>query len=82
MEEQKLERKNSHDWTSCCGSRIDKRLLEYVTKSLVIISVLFYAMLAARQSSNETERNIYINICVMILSVFLPSPSIKPNNDT
>lgn len=63
-------------YTSCC-LRSDKRALEFFLKSFVIFSVLAFAMLMSLFTEDVSERNAFINIVILILGTFLPSPKIK-----
>ena len=66
-------------YESCC-LKIDKRALEFFLKSFVIFSVLIFAMLMSVYTENVSERNAFINIVILILGCFLPSPSIKKDS--
>ena len=66
-----------NDWTSCCGSHIDRRLLEYITKNLIILFVLLFCIVRILTHDNKEENNIYFNFIVLLAGSFLPSPSLK-----
>ena len=66
-----------NDWHSCCGSIIDKRLLEFCTKTMVILFVLLFCVIRILTHDNKEENNIYFNFIVLIAGSFLPSPSLK-----
>jgi len=65
-------------YKSCCLTS-DKRALEFFFKSGVIFSILLFCMLQVMTVSNASERNAFLNIVILILGTFLPSPKIKPN---
>lgn len=78
----KLERmndiENNYSYDTCCGKMgTDKRLLEFGTKFIVILGILIWAVSMSLKKDNN---QVYVNIIVCILSVFLPSPKISTNN--
>ena len=74
VEDAKLE----NTYQSCCMTS-DKRALEFFLKSGVIFSVLVFSMLQVITINNSSERNAFLNIVILILGTFLPSPKIKDN---
>lgn len=63
----------------CCSSKfkIDRRLLTFLTQTLVILTVLIFAMYQAVRIKGP-QRETYVIIITTILSVYLPSPTL-PN---
>eukprot|EP00466_Bigelowiella_natans_P001943 jgi/Bigna1/140710/aug1.57_g15418 len=74
VEDAKLE----NTYQSCCMTS-DKRALEFFLKSGVIFSVLVFSMLQVITINDSSERNAFLNIVILILGTFLPSPKIKDN---
>ena len=66
---------NQHD--TCLGGSTDKRLLEFVTKMVVLFCVLvFSCVMVAKHDENQ---QVYINLIAMILSILFPSPGVIKN---
>ena len=63
-------------YQSCCLTS-DKRALEFFLKSGVIFSVLVFSMIQVMTVGNPSERNAFLNVVILILGTFLPSPKIK-----
>lgn len=66
----KLELENKredNELTSCCGSRFDKRVLTSLNKTFIIFIVLLFSILKIMTSHDTTERNVYVNIILLIL---------------
>lgn len=61
---------------SCCLTS-DERALEFFLKSGVIFSVLVFSMIQVMTVGNPSERNAFLNVVILILGTFLPSPKIK-----
>ena len=75
----RLERLNEmeNQYQIFCGSNqtTDKRILEWGAKCLVLFSVLIFAMVSVVK--HDENQALFLNLIVLILSVFLPTPSIK-----
>eukprot|EP00466_Bigelowiella_natans_P019479 jgi/Bigna1/144376/aug1.87_g19084 len=65
---------NTHQ--SCCLTS-DERALEFFLKSGVMFSVLMFSMIQVVTVGNVAERNAFLNIVILTLGTFLPSPKIK-----
>lgn len=80
--EEEIHRKEIEDekflntYRSCCLTS-DKRALEFFLKSGVIFSVLIFSMIQVMTVENSAERNAFLNVVILILGTFLPSPKIK-----
>lgn len=66
-----------NQYDCCSGSHIDKRFLEFLTKSFAIISILIFCFIRILTSDNQNENQVYFNFIVLIAGSFLPSPTIK-----
>ena len=67
---------NQYETCACWGNgKTDRRLLEFMSKFIVLLTVLLFS--CTMTAIGDGDKNIYINLIVMILSIFLPSPSIK-----
>ncbi len=70
---QEIETKK-HTLACCSNSNIDDRFLKFIaTLSISIIVLIFSCYMIATTDDKE----IWINMMMLILGVFLPSPSIK-----
>lgn len=67
-------------YQSCCFTS-DKRALDFFTKSIIILGILLFSMFQVIHIDNIPERNNYLNIIILILGTFLPSPSLKQNKE-
>jgi hypothetical protein len=67
---------NDNIWNSCCGSHIDKRSAQFF--SGLVISVMVLAMSIAKVLLEPEKPNtVYINLIVLILGIYTPTPSIQ-----
>jgi hypothetical protein len=67
-------------YRSCC-TMIDSRVLSFAVQSVVIILVLIFSMYQAANTSSLEARQTYIVIVTTILSVYLPTPKIRRDNN-
>ena len=72
IEDNKLD----NTYQSCCLTS-DKRALDFFLKSGVIFSVLIFSMIQVMTVTNASERNAFLNVVMLTLGNFLPSPKIK-----
>eukprot|EP00466_Bigelowiella_natans_P008165 jgi/Bigna1/134772/aug1.26_g9480 len=63
-------------YQSCCSTS-DKRALEFFLKSGVTFSVLMFSVIQVMTVGNPSERNAFLNVVILTLGTFLPSPKIK-----
>jgi hypothetical protein len=56
-----------NNYTSCCGSTIDKRVLQFFNRTLIIFLVLLFSMFKLTSINEPNEKSIYINIIMVIL---------------
>ena len=67
---------NDNIWNSCCGSHIDKRSAQFF--SGLVISVMVLAMSIAKVLLEPEKANtVFINLIVLILGIYTPTPSIQ-----
>lgn len=66
-----------NQYDCCMGNTTDKRILDFIAKFLIIFSILCFSFVMVVSTNDSSERNIFIIIINTILSIFLPSPSIK-----
>ena len=72
---------NENIWNSCCGSHIDKRSVQFF--SGLVISVMVLAMSIAKVLLEPEKNNtVYINLIVLILGIYTPTPSIQAASKT
>jgi hypothetical protein len=78
----KMERLNDlENQYNCCigGGSTDKRILNFISKCSVLFSILIFSfVMVAREDKNSS---IYLNIIFIIMSIFIPSPSISSSNE-
>lgn len=61
-------------YETCCGKATDRRLLEFGAKCMALFSILLFSFfMVLRGDSNQ---HIYINVILIVMSVFIPSPGI------
>ena len=85
MQEQKINEIRSlseieNQYGTCCGNTTDRRLLEFGAKCSVLFSILCFSfMMVSRDDKNS---QVYINIILVIMSIWIPSPGIdkKPKS--
>lgn len=65
-------------WRSCCGMMIDKRVLLFSCQASISIMTLILCvyMLITYQADCDSNQ-LYSNILMMILGVWLPQPNLK-----
>jgi hypothetical protein len=67
---------NENIWNSCCGSHVDKRSAQFF--SGLVISLLVLAMSIAKVLLEPEKANtVFINLIVLILGIYTPSPTIQ-----
>ena len=79
----RLERLNDieNEYTSCCGSHCDKRLLQYFNKSFIIFIVLLFSIFKLLIVEDTNEKSIYINILMVILGTAINTDKISKKKD-
>lgn len=65
----------------CFGGSTDGRVLTFMSKFIIVLSTLIFSFIMIITTESSGEKQIFIIIVNTILSVFLPSPSIKDKKD-
>ena len=79
LENQEIE----NNYHSCCLGNTDKRLLEYISKNVVIIASLLFSMGmlifdAVRENECNPLQSIYTSIIMLIIGLYInPDPDSK-----
>lgn len=74
----RLERLNEiENQYDCCvnGATTDKRILNFTAKCMVLFSILIFSFVMI--SKQDENSSIYINIILIIMSIWIPSPKIS-----
>ena len=74
------ETKNNKDyiWQSCCGLKADKRILLFrcqASISIITLTLCVYMLITYQDDCDSNQ--LYSNILMMILGVWLPQPNMK-----
>ena len=72
--------RNNRDyiWRSCCGLETDKRILLFSCQasiSIITLSLCVYMLITHQDDCDSNQ--LYSNILMMILGVWLPKPNMK-----
>ena len=65
-------------YESCCG-KIDKECFDFVSRMILIFSVLVFAMIQVNIVKDVNQHQIYLSIITSILGYMLPSPTLRSN---
>ena len=60
-------KREDNELESCCGLRCDKRVSGLMNKTLIIFIVLLFSLLKIFITEEVSERNVYVNIVLLIL---------------
>ena len=65
-------------WRSCCGMAVDKRILLFSCQasiSIITLTLCVYMLITHKEDCDSNQ--LYSNILMMILGVWLPQPNMK-----
>ena len=70
-------KREDNEFTSCCGSTFDKRVITLLNKTFIIFIVLFFSIMKIIISNDPNERNVFINIILLILGTAINNTTDK-----
>ena len=67
----------NNEFKSCCGMTLDKRVLNIINKTLIIFIVLIFSLLQLFLTNDTIEKQLYLNIVMLILGTAISPKSSK-----
>lgn len=64
-------------WRSCCGLRLDKRLVLFLSQFSIAIIIIAFSLYRLHLDDSCESQQIYIGLITLIVGVFLPAPKVK-----
>ena len=61
-------------WKSCCGSRLDKRALQFFSQLTISLIVMIFSLY---QLHKEKNTEIYLSLLTMILGLYVDAPRLN-----
>ena len=68
---------NTYIWRSCCGMRLDKRVLVFFSQFSVGILIIAFSLYQLNKNDTCEHQQLYTGLLTMVLGIFLPSPRIS-----
>ena len=62
-------------WTLCC-SKSSKQFVMYLTQTVVLMSVLIFAIAMLASAQEGQNRDLYVSLLSSVLGIYLPAPQI------
>lgn len=66
---------NDEQWTLCC-SKSSKQFVMYLTQTVVLMSVLIFAIAMLASAQEGQNRDLYVSLLSSVLGIYLPAPQI------
>ncbi len=66
---------SDEQWTLCC-SKSSKQFVMYLTQTLVLMSVLIFAIAMLASAQEGQNRDLYVSLLSSVLGIYLPAPQI------
>lgn len=66
---------SDEQWTLCC-SKSSKQFVMYLTQTVVLMSVLIFAIAMLASAQEGTNRDLYVSLLSSVLGIYLPAPQI------
>lgn len=80
-EQQAVERTETYMWHSCCGNDVDRRVVQYITMSVMIAIVLGFCIFQLAVKDDCNSQQTYLGLMTFLFGLMLPNPKIwKPSN--
>ena len=62
-------------WNLCC-SKSSKQFVMYLTQTVVLMSVLIFAIAMLASAQEGQNRDLYVSLLSSVLGIYLPAPQI------
>ena len=66
---------SDEQWTLCC-SKSSKQFVMYLTQTVVLMSVLIFAIAMLASAQEGQNRDLYVSLLSSVLGIYLPAPQI------
>ncbi len=61
-------------WKSCCGSRLDKRAVQFFSQLTISLIVIIFSLY---QLHNDKNTDIYLSLLTMIIGTWVEAPRLN-----
>jgi hypothetical protein len=68
------QKKDDNIWISCCGSKLDKRLLTYIIQIIILTSIILFCIFQLHRNESCETQTTYIALLTMVIGIVAPSP--------
>jgi membrane-bound ClpP family serine protease len=72
--EKKVDDEINNKWQSCCNKTTDKRLLRYISTSVISGSILTLSIVKLMSDIDCEDKNLYVGLLTMVLGIYIKSP--------
>jgi hypothetical protein len=64
-------------WRSCCGMRLDKRVVLFFSQFSIAIMIISFSLYQLNKSDDCNHNQLYLGLLTLIIGIFLPNPKVK-----